>query len=89
VRYPVCGVIDFTALLPEVDSKNQFVQLVGERYGVLVLVHSFAMTIGGVVAFSGWQGRVRYGVEELDAGDHGRLRRPTASSWRGLIFRRR
>jgi hypothetical protein len=77
------------ALLSEVDSKNQFVRRVGERYGVLVLVHSFAMTIGKVVAFSGWLGLVRYGVEELDVGDRGRLQRPAASSRQGLILGRR
>jgi O-antigen/teichoic acid export membrane protein len=46
-----------------------------ERFGVLVLVHSFAMTIGGVIAFPGWHGLVRYGVEALDARDHDRLAR--------------
>ena len=31
-------------------------------YGVLVLVHSFATTVGGIVEFPGWHAVVRYGA---------------------------
>ena len=44
-------------------------------YGVLMLVHTFAMTIGGIVEFPGWHAIVRYGAEALEAKDHDRLGR--------------
>ncbi len=44
-------------------------------YGVLMLVHGFAMTVGGVVEFPGWHAVVRYGAEALKADDPGRLMR--------------
>ncbi len=44
------------------------------EYGVLNLVHGYAVMIGGVIAFSGWHGLVRYGHDALLAGDHGRFR---------------
>ena len=44
-------------------------------YGVLMLVHTFAMTVGGIVEFPGWHAIVRYGAEALAAKDHGRLER--------------
>ena len=44
-------------------------------YGVLMLVHTFAMTVGGIVEFPGWHAIVRYGAEALAAKDHGRLGR--------------
>lgn len=42
-------------------------------YGVLILVHGFAMTVGGIVEFPGWHAIVRYGAHALDGGNTGRL----------------
>lgn len=42
-------------------------------YGVLVLVHGFAMTVGGIVEFPGWHAIVRYGAEALATDDRRRL----------------
>ncbi|WP_116089684.1 lipopolysaccharide biosynthesis protein [Sphingomonas crusticola] len=44
-------------------------------YGVLVLVHAFAMTVGGIVEFPGWHAIVRYGAQALAEDDHPRLMR--------------
>ena len=44
-------------------------------YGVLVLVHTFAMTVGGIVEFPGWHAIVRYGAQALAEDDHPRLMR--------------
>lgn len=44
-------------------------------YGVLVLVHTFAMTVGGIVEFPGWHAVVRYGAQAIEAGDTARLLR--------------
>ncbi|HWI85143.1 MAG TPA: oligosaccharide flippase family protein [Sphingomonas sp.] len=44
-------------------------------YGVLVLVHTFAMTVGGIVEFPGWHAIVRYGAQALAENDHKRLMR--------------
>lgn len=44
-------------------------------FGVLVLLHSYVTLVGGVVAFSGWHGVVRYGSMAHQSGDHGRLLR--------------
>ena len=44
-------------------------------YGVLILVHTFAMTVGGIIEFPGWHAIVRYGAEALEARDHDRLGR--------------
>ena len=46
-----------------------------DDYGVLILVHAYVTLLGGVVAFSGWHGLVRYGSAALEAGEHGRLLR--------------
>lgn len=54
-----------------------------ESYGVLVLVHAFAMTIGGVIALPGWHGLVRYGVRFLGDGNPGHLAK--LASWLGLV----
>ncbi len=42
-------------------------------YGVLVLVHGFAMTVGGIIEFPGWHAVVRYGAQANDARDPARL----------------
>lgn len=44
-------------------------------YGVLVLVHGFAMTIGGIVEFPGWHAIVRYGAQARSQHDMPRLAR--------------
>jgi len=44
-------------------------------YGVLVLVHTFAMTVGGIVEFPGWHAIVRYGAQALAEDDHPRMLR--------------
>lgn len=38
-------------------------------YGILILVHAYVTLIGGVVAFSGWHGLVRFGSLALEEGD--------------------
>lgn len=42
-------------------------------YGVLVLMHAYALTIDGIINFPGWQAIVRYGVTPLHEGNHERL----------------
>jgi len=42
-------------------------------YGVLILVHGFALTVGGIIGFPGWHAVVRYGAQAQGHGDHGRL----------------
>jgi O-antigen/teichoic acid export membrane protein len=44
-------------------------------YGVLVLVHTFAMTVGGIIEFPGWHAIVRYGAQALAEDDHPRMLR--------------
>jgi O-antigen/teichoic acid export membrane protein len=42
-------------------------------FGVLVTINGWAVTVGGIVAFSGWHGIVRYGAQAQAAGDTSRL----------------
>ena len=42
-------------------------------YGVLILVHAYVTLVGGIVAFSGWHGLVRFGSIALEEGNHERL----------------
>jgi O-antigen/teichoic acid export membrane protein len=50
------------------------VRALGARdYGVLILVHTFAMTVGGLIEFPGWHAVVRYGARALEAQDQPRL----------------
>jgi O-antigen/teichoic acid export membrane protein len=44
-------------------------------YGVLTLLNSYALLIGGVVAFSGFHGVVRFGARALAGGDRAALAR--------------
>lgn len=44
-------------------------------YGVLVLVHGYAMAVGGIVEFPGWHAVVRYGAQAVAAEDGPRLMR--------------
>lgn len=38
-------------------------------YGVLVLIHGYSMTVGGIIGFPGWHAVVRYGVGPLAEDD--------------------
>ncbi|WP_309612136.1 oligosaccharide flippase family protein [Sphingomonas sp.] len=50
------------------------VRALGTRdYGVLILVHTYVITVGGIIEFPGWQGVVRYGALANEAGDTPRL----------------
>lgn len=52
------------------------VRMLGPRdYGVLILVHAFAVTVGTIVEFPGWHAVVRYGTQALHDGDEARLLR--------------
>ncbi len=52
------------------------VRVLGPRdYGVLILVHTFAVTVGTIVEFPGWHAVVRYGTQAAQARDDGRLLR--------------
>jgi len=44
-------------------------------YGVLVLVHTYVLAVGGIIEFPGWHAVVRYGAQALLAGDEPRLAR--------------
>ena len=44
-------------------------------YGVLILVHAYVMTVGGIIEFPGWHAVVRYGAQASAAGDAPRLTR--------------
>lgn len=43
------------------------------QYGVLNLVHGYITLVGGIIAFSGWHGLVRYGAEAMHLGEHQRF----------------
>jgi O-antigen/teichoic acid export membrane protein len=45
------------------------------EYGVLVLVHTYVLAVGGIIEFPGWHAVVRYGAQALLAGDERRLAR--------------
>lgn len=50
------------------------VRTLGPRdYGVLILVHTFAVTVGVIVEFPGWHAVVRYGTQAVQEGDDARL----------------
>ena len=42
-------------------------------YGILILIHAYVTLVGGIVAFSGWHGLVRFGSIALEEGNHERL----------------
>jgi O-antigen/teichoic acid export membrane protein len=44
-------------------------------YGVLILVHTYAMTVGGIIEFPGWHAIVRYGAQAVAENDRRRLGR--------------
>jgi O-antigen/teichoic acid export membrane protein len=45
------------------------------EYGVLVLVHTYVMTVAGIIEFPGWHAVVRYGAQTLADDDRPRLTR--------------
>jgi len=42
-------------------------------YGILILIHAYVTLVGGIVAFSGTYGFVRFGTIALEMADHSRL----------------
>lgn len=46
-----------------------------ERFGIVVLIHAFAQTAGGLATFQTWQALIRYGTAHLVAGRYPSLRR--------------
>lgn len=44
-------------------------------YGVLVLVHTYTVTVGGIVNFPGWHAVVRYGAQAVADNDMARMLR--------------
>ncbi len=52
-------------------------------YGVLILIHAYVMTVGGIIEFPGWQAIVRYGAQALALGNRARLTRLLAFA--GLV----
>lgn len=44
-------------------------------YGVLILVHGFVMTVGGLVGWPGWHAVVRYGTQAVEHDDRRQLAR--------------
>ena len=50
------------------------IRALGARdYGVLILVHAYTITVGGLIEFPGWHAVVRYGAQATRAGDSDRL----------------
>ena len=50
------------------------IRALGARdYGVLILVHAYTITVGGLIEFPGWHAVVRYGAQATRAGDTDRL----------------
>lgn len=49
------------------------------QYGILILVHGYALAVGGIISFPGWHAIVRYGAPALAEGDRARL-------WRLMRF---
>lgn len=48
-------------------------------YGILILVHGYALAVGGIISFPGWHAIVRYGAPALAEDDRPRL-------WRLMRF---
>ena len=44
-----------------------------EAFGVLVLVHTYALTASGVAKFQSWQAIIQYGAPHLHSGDRRKL----------------
>lgn len=63
----IAGVFSLAYLLIAVRALNP------RDYGILILLHTYTITVGGIVEFPGWQAIVRYGSQALDAGNVPRL----------------
>jgi O-antigen/teichoic acid export membrane protein len=49
-------------------------RVLGPRdYGVLILVHTYTITVGGIIEFPGWHAVVRYGAQAAKVSDPSRL----------------
>lgn len=50
------------------------VRALGARdYGILILVHGYTVTVGGIIEFPGWQAVVRYGSQAVAGGNSDRM----------------
>ena len=50
------------------------VRVLGARdYGILILVHGYTVTVGGIIEFPGWQAVVRYGAQAVATGNSDRM----------------
>ena len=50
------------------------VRALGARdYGILILVHAYTVTVGGLIEFPGWHAVVRYGAQAVEARQGARL----------------
>lgn len=50
------------------------VRALGARdYGILILVHGYTVTVGGIIEFPGWQAVVRYGAQAVASDDRHRM----------------
>lgn len=50
------------------------VRALGPRdYGILILVHGYTVTVGGIIEFPAWQAVVRYGAQAVAGGEHHRM----------------
>lgn len=50
------------------------VRALGARdYGILILVHGYTVTVGGIIEFPAWQAVVRYGAQAIAGGDRDRM----------------
>ena len=50
------------------------VRALGARdYGILILVHAYTVTVGGIIEFPAWQAVVRYGAQAVAGGNGDRM----------------
>ncbi len=65
----IAGVLSLIYMLIAVRA------LGAKDYGVLILVHTFTIAVGGIIEFPGWHAVVRYGAQATEADDPHRLLR--------------
>jgi O-antigen/teichoic acid export membrane protein len=65
----IAGVLSLVYMLIAVRA------LGAKDYGVLILVHTFTIAVGGIIEFPGWHAVVRYGAQATETGDPDRLLR--------------
>lgn len=63
----IAGVLSLVYMLIAVRA------LGAKEYGVLILVHTFTIAVGGIIEFPGWHAVVRFGAQAAEAGDTPRL----------------